>query len=577
MSFSNGDRAPRWPNKKIPSTKKLIAPNLFSAFAVKSLAFCYSMLRKQHPLLFSLITLMTLLASSEVKASGVPAQEHKPLPRIVVQILVDQLRSDHLESFAPLYGEGGLRLLLREGRLYSQGQLPMARADRASAAATVSTGSPPSQHGIVAWQWLNRETLRPMQAIADRSVKGLGTVEQYSPRWLAVSTLGDELKLATQGRAQVVSIAAEADAAILSAGHAADQVVWLDRSSGRWSSSSYYGRLPQWADHSNVYAPLSQRLTRTTWTPLYLPLGGTPYTDGLDAQHMFSHPFKGATCYADFATSGLINEEVATMASAALTSTKLGDDLTPDLLTLTLYAGTPQQRPAATCGHELQDTYTRLDRAVAQIVAATHAKVGVGNALFALTSTGYSIEEEEDERLARYRIPTGTFDLRRNVSLLGMYLVATYGQGSYIETTHGTDIYLNHRLLADRQLSLAEVQGRVQEFLSQLSGVRAVHTGNNLQRGAWSPEQSQLRAGYFQGRSGDVRIELLPGWKCLDTQSRSGSTPREVFAAFPIVLYGSDVERAVISTPVTIDRVAPTLSRAIRIRAPNACHVQALP
>ncbi|MDO5075304.1 MAG: alkaline phosphatase family protein [Bacteroidales bacterium] len=532
---------------------------------------------RKHPLLFSLITLMALLASTEVKGSVASRQEHKALPRVVVQILVDQLRADHLESFAPLYGEGGLRLLLREGRLYSRGALPMARADRASAAATLSTGSTPSQHGIVAWQWLNRETLRPMLAIDDRGVKGLATVEQYSPRWLAVSTLGDELKLATQGRAKVVSIAAQADAAILTAGHAADEVVWIDRASGQWSSSSYYGRLPQWADQSNVYAPLERRLASTTWTPLYLPLAGTPYTDGLGEKQVFSHSFKGATRYEDFATSGLINEEIANAASAAISSSELGNDFTPDLLTLTLYAGTPQHRPAATCGHELQDTYTRLDRAVAQIIAATQAKVGVGNALFALTSTGYSIEEEEDERLARYRVPTGQFDLRRNVSLLGMYLVATYGQGNYIETTHGTDIYLNHRLLTERQLSLTEVQARVQEFLRQLSGVQAVHTGSDLLQGAWSPERDKLRAGYFHGRSADIRIELQPGWKCIDTGTRSTTTAREAFAAFPIVLYGSDVERGLVTTPVTLDRIAPTLSRAIRIRAPNACHVSPLP
>lgn len=532
---------------------------------------------KKHHLLFSLITLMTLLASSEAKASGVPTSESKLPPRLVVQILVDQLRSDYLESFSPLYGEDGLRLLLREGRLYTQGTLPMERADRASAAATISTGCTPAQHGIVGWRWLNRETLRPMLAIEDRTVKGVGTVEQYSPRWLNVSTLGDELKLATEGRAQVVSIAPEADAAIFSAGHAADQVVWLDHNGGGWVSSSYYGRLPQWADHRNIYDNLDRRLASTSWTPIYLPLAGTAHADALGEKHVFSHSFKGATRYAAFNTSALVNEEVATTAAAALASSSLGHDLTPDLLTICLYAGTPQHKAAARTGHELQDTYTRLDRAVAQIIAATHAKVGAGNALFALTSTGYSIEEEEDERLARYRIPTGTFDLRRNVSLLGMYLVATYGQGNYIETTHGTQLFLNHRLIADRQLKLAEVQERAQEFLLQLSGVHEVHTGHSLLRGAWSPQQGQQRAGYFHGRSSDISIRLLPGWKCIDTEGNSTTTAREAFATFPILLYGTGVTRGVIETPVTTDRIAPTLSRAIRIRAPNACSVLPLP
>lgn len=530
----------------------------------------------KNNLLLSLIALMTFLPSTEGKAAGVSIRtKATSTPKIVVNIIVDQLRTDHLEAFAPLYGNDGLRLLLERGRIYTQPEYPYAGTDRAAAIATLATGSTPSAHGIVAQQWLNRETLRPLLATEDRNVRGVGTVDQYSPRWLDTSTVGDELKIASGGNALVVSIAPEADAAIFSAGHAADQVVWMDSRTGNWVTSSYYGTLPHWADYRNVHHNTEIRLQKQSWKPL------TPQTV---QQHLllstqkattFDHRFKDAARFVAFKTSALINDDIASTAALALQATHLGTDATPDLLNVTLYAGTYRNQPAATLTAELQDTYARLDQAVATIIDATHKKVGEGNALFALTSTGCFIEEEEDN--TKHRIPTGTLDMRRTTGLLGMFLVAIYGQGNYIDAAYGNEIYLNHRLIEERRIDLDELQQRAQNFLLQLSGVKDVFTAQRLRQGTWTPELERRKNAFSTQRSGDIALQVRSGWKLINTDTQQQTTARETFLAFPLILYGTGVERDIIDIPVAIDRLAPTLSKAMRIRAPNAARKAPLP
>ena len=306
-----------------------------------------------------------------------------------------------------------------------------------------------------------------------------------------------------------------------------------------------------------------------SWQPANDRVGKFSYFVTEDARKPFVHRFKGSNRFTEFKTSALVNDEVAAMTSAALIGTHLGADATTDYLSVALYAGTYKNRPVSEGTLELQDTYARLDRAVAEIIRAAEAKAGAGRVLFTLTSTGYTEEETAD--LSKYRIPTGTFDMRRTVSLLGMYLVAVYGQGNYIEATYGTEIYFNHRLLENRQINVSEFQARVQDFLIQLAGVKDVYTAHRLMQGAWTPGISRIRGGFNQQRSGDVTIQVMPGWRYVNADTQESKMMREAYVAFPIILYGTGVKPELITTPVTVDCIAPTLSKALRIRAPNAC------
>lgn len=519
------------------------------------------------------LTLLTLLATLGTEAEGQTPNAGNPrngVPRVVVNIMIDQLRSDYLEAFAPLYGKDGLKRLLEEGCVFSAAEYPLAHPDRASAAATIATGTTAADHGIVGMYWMNRETLRPMYCVEDRTVRGRVTTDQFSPKWLNVSTISDELKVATDGEARVYSIAPNADEAILAAGHAADHAVWIDDQTGFWASTSYYGNLPVWADYRNTRQSLEQRLKSTVWTPYNNEVGAYSYFLARTPGKPFQHEFKGNRRYISFKTSGLVNDEVAATACMAVETSELGDDAVTDYLAITLYAGNFEHQPVSTMPLEIQDTYVRLDRAIAAIISSVEKKTGRGGALFSITSTGYTEEESAD--LSRFRIPTGTFDMTRATSLLGMYLVAVYGQGNYIESTFGTDIYLNHKLLEDKQINVSECQSRTQDFLLQLSGVKDVYTSQRLLQGAWTPGISRMRGGFNPQRSGDVSIQVQPGWRIKTTDPNATvKISRESYIAFPIIFYGTGIAAEKISTEASVDRIAPTLSKAMRIRAPNAC------
>ena len=523
---------------------------------------------RKHNLFLSLITVVAVLASIEARGAHATEQE-KELPRLVVNLLIDQLRSDYMEAFAPLYGEDGLQRLMKEGRQYQHGSYPLVCPDRASATALFHTGAFPSANGIVAQRWIDRNTLQGRYCLEDQTVNGRGTTDRYSPKALETSTPGDQLKLGTGGKAYVLSVAAQADMAVWGGGHAADQVVWIDDRNGNWVSSSYYGELPLWADRRNIYQNIGKRLRAGTWQPL---LGNRQVKNKLTStiHKPFSHRLSGDWRFVTFKTTGMVNDEIAAAVTDILRSMPMGEDETPDLLSVALYAGTYANRPVEESVPELQDTYTRLDRAIATILRTAQEKVGKAHVLLILSSTGTFEAEEGD--LTRYRIPHGTFDMRHAASLLNIYLASLFGKGNYIEATLGNEIFLNHKLLSEHNIDPTLVEHRAQDFLLQLSGVKEVLTAQQLLLGAWSPQLERERNGFYPKRSGDISVRLLPGWHGANTGSGESlfrTTSENI--VFPIIFYGSGIVRQVIESPTTVDCVAPTVSKILRIRGPNGC------
>jgi len=151
---------------------------------------------KNRHLPLTLLSTLTFVVAAQAQTIG-------SAPRLVVNIMIDQLRSDYLEAFAPLYGEGGFKRLMGEGRVYTNVSYPFSPIDRASAVASIVSGTTPYYNSIVGSQWLSKETLRPVYCVDDSKSVGLQTNKGSSPQNLSVSVIGDELKVATAGRAVV--------------------------------------------------------------------------------------------------------------------------------------------------------------------------------------------------------------------------------------------------------------------------------------------------------------------------------------------------------------------------------------
>lgn len=513
------------------------------------------------------ITLMAILGfNSETFAQE---QQLKMAPRLVVCITIDQLRSDYLDAFSPLYRTDGFRRLLGKGLVFDNASYPFAPIDRASAIATISTGTTPYYNNIVGERWLNRETLRPVYCTYDAGFPGLLTSETASPAAITTSTISDELKMATGGKALVFAIAPTGDAAIMSAGHAADGAIWLDDNSGKWCSSQYYfADMPAWMlTFNRAYAP-SQTLGRIDWEPMNASLKNYGYFMQSGEPQTFKHKFSGPRRFNEYKASALINTDLTTLALECLQNNRMGQDWTTDLLCLTYYAGNYDHRTVTECQTEIVDTYVRLDYEIARLITSVEHTYGSDNVLFIVTSTGCSDEEGSD--YAKYRIPTGTFYMNRTGHLLNMYLGAIWGAGQYVETTFRNQLFLNHKLLEQKRVSMNEALNRSQELLAMMSGVRNVYTSLQLLTST-SDQLYKIRNGYSSERCGDILIETAPGWHLLNEDTQEDQLSRASFTQFPIIIYGADVKAAHVSTPVTTDRIAPTIAKAIRIRAPNAC------
>lgn len=518
------------------------------------------------------ITLLAVLGL-HCETMAQPAPSAQP-PRLVVSIAIDQLRTDYLEAFKALYSTDGFRRLIDEGRVFTNVSYPFSPIDRASAIACLSTGVTPYYNSIVGQQWLSRSTLRPTGCVDDPKFKGVKTADTASPASLGTSTLGDELKVATEGKAVVWAVAPNRDAAVLSAGHAANGAIWIDDQTGRWCTSTYFmPSMPAWIILANNTKGPAKIVGDLTWEPMNELVGQFSYFMHAGMQKPFSHSFSGVRCYREFKASAMVNASITDMAQDCIAANSMGLDGVTDLLCLTYYAGNYDHRTLNECLMEMQDTYVRLDWELGRLMNYVEKKLGRDKVLFVVTSTGYSDLENSDYQ--KYRIPTGTLQMSRTSNLLNMYLGAVWGVGQYVEAHYGNQIFLSHDLLEKRRISLSDATKRSQEFLTMLAGVRNVYT--SLQLLTLGDENTRkIRNGFNPDRCGDLIVEAAPGWHVIDEDSQWDELVRASFIQFPLFFFGGGVTAETVSTPVTTDRIAPTISRAIRIRAPNACSSEPL-
>lgn len=499
--------------------------------------------------------------------AGAMAQQNK-MPKLVVGITIDQLRTDYLDAFSPLYGEDGFKRIMSEGRIYCNVQYPYKDIDLASAVATINTGATPYNHGIISEQWIDRTSLQNVSCVTETNIEGGIKREVITPKNLMSTTISDELKMATSGKALVYSVSPFCEASILAAGHAANWAMWIDSETGKWRGTSYYGTAPAWISYIDSSKPLPSQISSAKWTPMSEKAGSYNYFYATQ-QKAFSHTFSGEKKYASFKTCALVNENITRAAKYCITHGNAGSDNTTDLLAINYYAGNYASKSLSETTTELQDTYMRLDYEIASLLKDIDRLVGLNNTLIFITSTGYDLNLD-DQNLGKYNIPTGEFAINKCSALLNMYLIALYGTGQYVDAYYGTHIYLNNKLIEDKQLKYADVLARCEDFLYQFNGVRNVYTTTRIAQGMGTVEYTKVRNGYYPKRSGDIIVDIAPGWNLVNSERGFSKLQRDSSFDFPILFYGYGIKHEVVSTPVTVDCIAPTITHQIHIRAPNA-------
>jgi len=503
-----------------------------------------------------------------LSVTGLQAQQTVETPKLVVSIVVDQLRGDYLQYFSSTFGEKGFKRLMNEGLVYHSVEFGFPNVGEASSIATIYTGTYPYYHGIVAETKYDFTKNREVSILSDDNYMGNYTSDKFSPLSLSASTVGDELRIASQGKSEVYAIAPNAVGAIIPGGRYANVAFWLDNYNGTWATSTYYKDVPWHMDRYNNSSEVIGNTQDKSWKQSHSHYIGFPYsTRTTPFSYNFSRNDKDR--YIKIKQTSLINTEVTNLAKRFIENTGFGNRTNPDLLAINYYAGNYKlDSNSEEYSYEIQDIYYRLDKELETLFDIIDKKVGLKHALIVLTSTGYY---DSVNQLPEGFKPMGEFHPNRCAALLNMYLMATHGQGNWVNAFYKNQIYLNKKLAEEKQVKWEELVQNAAEFTSQFSGVQDVTTA-----GQWMIDDSGRSADFRRGMSsklsGDLFVELQPGWITInENNSQKKEYYRNNSIISPLFFFGNNIKKEKIYRKIKATEIAPTLSYILRIRPPNAC------
>lgn len=503
-------------------------------------------------------------------ANTLAAQGDASRPKLVVGIVIDQLRTDYIDSLEPIFTDKGFRRLASQGLYLKDVDFKAPMADAAAGTTLLYTGAYPAVNGIASARVFDPTQGKEVSSMEDGAVMGNFTSDAFSPSAIRVSTLADELAVDGAGLAQVFSIAPDAETALAMAGHAATSAFWLDDNSGKWSSTTYFRETPKAISQRNHRDPISARLDTLKWTPL-LDLSRYP---SLPAQKKFypfrySFPKADRNVYRRFKASPLVNAEVTDVALDYLSQLRLGQrgDVV-DMLNIGYTAAPWEYVSDGDPRLELEDTYVRLDRQLGRLLDAIDAGVGLENALVFVSSTGRY--EDLSQYDSKYRVPTGDFSIKRAQSLLNAFLSAKFGNGQYVSRFSGNSVSFDPKTLEQHGVEPVEAARAARDFLSRMAGIAEVRTYREILASA-SPETEALRLSIDPRNAADIYMEFTPGWNVVHDHvyPAHSTSVRTLGVNTPAFILSPQVERKQVSTPVEAVSLAPTLAGIIRIRAPN--------
>jgi predicted AlkP superfamily pyrophosphatase or phosphodiesterase len=508
------------------------------------------------------------------------AQPAASPPRLVVQIVVSQMRYDYLQRFGHNFSERGFRRMAEDGAECTNVRYGYMGGNTPSGLTTLLTGTNPSFHGIVAGRWIDYTTNLPVDAAVDPGYYGLGSVEslgQFAPTQLSVSTLGDELKR-YRPASKVMSIALEPVSAVLGGGATSDAAYWFDPNRGNWCTSTYYmDRLPRWVDRFNTDRTVDSYAARN-WAPMHLPstyvypdrseIGERADSRGWDLSldRLFRRRENQDYTKLQITPTGV--DLMMDFVRQAIIYENLGRDEYPDLLTVTIDPLRLISETYGTESMETEDALYRLDESIAQLIEFAQVQLGAENVLFMLTSDHGS----SDTRRPGSRYPGGLFNVMQFKVVMNGFLNTQYGFADWVTDYIAGSLYLNHRIIFEKGLNLAEIQATAAAFALQFRGVAQAVTAGALQNNHFSGGALQkIQNGFYPKHSGDIVINLMPGWieEIEGVVSLSGSM-YEYDVHVPLLWYGAGIPRGSIHTPVDPIDIAPTLARILGVSRPDA-------
>lgn len=511
-----------------------------------------------------LCVLTTLLATLGLNAQSV---QRSPL---VLGIIVEGLQDDYLRLLEPQLTEGGFKRLMNKGLSISSIDFGPG-LDPTAAAAVIYTGAAPMVNGIPAELIYTPATNLTTKVLVDPKCIGNFTDETFSAKAIKVSTLADEFRIDTEGDGMVYAIGADPQMALVAAGHAANGAYWIYDHTGNWASTTYYKEMPASVSNRNYLTPLHSRLDTIKWVPSR-PLDSYPLISRGERNRPFRHtyPSKQFDRFTRFKNTPPGNTEVTDLALDLMSTAKMGRDENPDMLNIVYTLSLPGATRLETI-----DAYLRLDRDLARLFSTADRVSSAGAPTIFLAGTPSRGGMSPDD--PKWRVPTGEYSIKKAMSLLEMYLMATHGNGDWVTGYNNRQFFLNRKYITDRGLSLSDFRTEVADFLARMAGVSNVFTIDDIIAARVGDDPQALKRNISVEHCGDVIVEVNPGWVIVDDNNPTPNSRRPAernnAASIPAFIMGPNVSATKIETPVDARAIAPTVAHTIRIRAPNASSV----
>lgn len=503
-------------------------------------------------------------------------------PKLVVGLVVDQMRWDFLYRYSEKYGQGGFKRLLREGYSCENTHINYSPSYTACGHTCVYTGSVPAIHGITGNNWFDIKQNKYVYCTEDTTEKTVGSTSKagmMSPRRMLTSTVTDELRLATNFKSKVIGVAIKDRGSILPAGHSATAAYFYDPSAGNWITSSYYMKeLPAWVQQFNDYK-LPDKYLKDNWATLQpiekytesheddVPFEGTFETE---TKPVFTHKVGEIVkpAYKILAATPYGNSFTLKFAEGAILNEHLGSNTVPDFLAVSLSSTDYIGHRFGPNSVEVEDCYLRLDKDLEEFLLFLDEHVGKGNYVLYLTADHGAAHVPDF--MKEHKIPAGVFPIDTVISQLKSKLKEQYGEGDWLLSFENMQLTLNNKLIAERNADKAKMKKDIHDFLIQFDGVVSVMDLENLDKELMEPSlKADIANGYYPKRSGEIFVQFEPGWFEGMPKGTTHGTVYPYDTHIPLVWMGWHVTHGEDHSDIHMADIAPTVAALLHIQEPN--------
>jgi len=509
----------------------------------------------------------------------------KTKPKLVVGIVIDQMRYDYITRFYNRFGEDGFKRLMRDGFNLENAHYNYIPTYTAVGHTSIYTGTTPQNHGIISNSWYDKYAKKNIYCVDDDRYETVGTNTgngKKSPYRMLVTTITDELHLSQNMKGKVIGIAIKDRSSILPAGHTANAAYWYDGGEeGKWISSSYYmDALPAWAEQFNNLNKVDEYLSKP-WNTLY---DINSYTQSIEDNNIYEGKFIGENAPVfphdlprlkkDNDNKGLIratpfgNTFTADFAKAAIIGEQLGKDDITDFLAISFSSPDYIGHKYGVDAIETEDTYLRLDKDLASFLNFLDTEVGKDNFTLFLTADHAAVQVPA--YLQELKIPSGYFDTKGFKSFLLDFVKEKYGSIDIIENVTNYQIFLNKPKIEELNLDVHSISQQIVDKVINFDGVYKTVTAKTLQSASFNTGiLNSLQNGYNQKFSGDIL--MIPNPSTI-IGGRTGTTHGSGFnydTHVPLMFYGKGIKKGSLKRYVPIIDITPTLANLLQISFPN--------